>query len=94
MDGLNNLKRLTMENKETDYISEVGKKVKVVEWLINLFDLEFSLIQYKFYRKWKGGTFYLIWNWLPMNPFWSRKLITSCGGRAIKTEIYKKTNKL
>jgi hypothetical protein len=66
-----------MDNKQT-----------AVEWLVNLFDLEFELIQYKFYRKWKGGTYYLIWNWLPMYPFWSKELITNCGGRAIKIETY------
>lgn len=47
-------------------------------------------MQYKWYRKWKGGSYYLIWNWLPMGTFWSDKLITSCGGRAIKEEHYKK----
>lgn len=46
------------------------------------------LIQYKWYRKWKKGTYYLIYNWLPMNTFWSTKLITSCGGRALKIEKY------
>jgi hypothetical protein len=50
--------------------------------------IEFELIQYKWYRKWKGGTYYLIYNWLPMTPFWSKELITSCGGRSIKTENY------
>lgn len=50
--------------------------------------IEFELIQYKWYRKWKGGTYYLIYNWLPMMPFWSTHEIKSCGGRAIKTEVY------
>jgi hypothetical protein len=67
-----------------------NKLALVVQWFVNLFDLEFSIIQYKFYRKWKGGTYYLIWNWLPMCPFWSKTLIKSCGGRAIKIETYKK----
>ena len=46
------------------------------------------LIQYKLFRKFFGGTYYLIYNWLPMNIFWSDKLITSCGGKALETEIY------
>ena len=50
--------------------------------------IHFELIQYRWYRKWKGGTYYLIRNWLPMFDFWSDELITSCGGRAIKTETY------
>lgn len=66
-----------MQNKKT-----------AVDWFVNLLDLEFTLIQYKFYRKWKGGTYYLISNWLPMCPFWSKELITNCGGRAIKIEYY------
>ena len=66
----------------------MANKQTTLDWLVNVFDLEFLLIQYKFYRKWKGGTYYLIWNWLPMYPFWSKELITSCGGRAIKIENY------
>jgi hypothetical protein len=50
--------------------------------------MKFKLMQYRWYRKWKGGTYYLIYNWLPMFPFWSDKLIISCGGRAIKIEHY------
>lgn len=50
--------------------------------------IKFHLTQYKFGRKWYGGTYYLICNWLPMNIFWSDELITSCGGRALETEIY------
>jgi len=46
------------------------------------------LIQYKLFRKFFGGTYYLIYNWLPMNVFWSDKLITSCGGRALEIESY------
>lgn len=44
-------------------------------------------MQYKWYRKLKGGSYYLIYNWVVL-PFWSYKLITSCGGRAIKEEHY------
>jgi hypothetical protein len=51
--------------------------------------MKFRLMQFKWYRKWKGGTYYFIWNWLPINPFWSENLITSCGGRAIETETWK-----
>lgn len=50
--------------------------------------IKFHLIQYKLGRKLYKGTYYLIYNWLPMNCFWSDKLITSCGGRALKTEVY------
>ncbi len=50
--------------------------------------IHFELIQYRWYRKWKGGTYYLIRNWLPMFDFWSDELITSCGGRTIKIETY------
>lgn len=48
------------------------------------------LIQYKWYRKLRSGSYYLIWNWLPINTFWSDTLITSCGGRAIEEEHYDK----
>lgn len=51
--------------------------------------MKFHLQQFKFYRKWKGGSWYLIWNWLPMTTFWSDEIITSCGGRAIEEEHYK-----
>jgi hypothetical protein len=54
--------------------------------------MKFELMQYKWYRKWRGGSYYLIWNWLPMTPFWSDSLITSCGGRALKEEHYPKKN--
>lgn len=51
-------------------------------------NIKFKLIQFKLYRRWKGGSYYLIYNWLPMNVFWSDKLITSCGGRVIEEEHY------
>ena len=53
--------------------------------------MKFYLMQFRWYRKWKGGTYYYIFNWIT-NPFWSDKLITSCGGRAIKIETYGGTN--
>ena len=49
--------------------------------------MNFELMQYKWYRKYKKGTYYYIYNWITL-PFWSDKLITSCGGRTIKIEIY------
>jgi len=52
--------------------------------------MRFELMQWKWYRKWKGGSYYLIRTWLPMNDFWTDKLITSCGGRAVKEEHYPK----
>ena len=49
--------------------------------------MHFELMQFKWYRKWKGGSYYLIYNWItPI--FWSDRLITSCGGRAIEEEHY------
>ena len=51
--------------------------------------MKFDLMQYRWYRKWKGGTYYLIYNWICL-PFWSDKMIYSCGGRALKTETYNK----
>ena len=61
----------------------------MIKNLIKFLGLKFEITQYKFGRKLFGGEYYLIYNWLPMLPFWSDELITSCGGRAIKTEKYK-----
>jgi len=52
--------------------------------------MKFELMQWKWYRKRKGGSYYLIKNWLPIANFWSDELITSCGGRTIKEEHYPK----
>ena len=49
--------------------------------------MKFDLMQYKWYRKWKGGTYYLIYNRICL-PFWSDEMIYSCGGIALKTETY------
>ena len=49
--------------------------------------MKFQLMQFRWYRKWKGGTYYLISTWITL-PFWSDKLITSCGGKALKIETY------
>lgn len=54
-------------------------------------NLKFELIQYRIFRKFFGGSYYLISNWLPMLPFWSDTLITSCGGKALKEEHYDKS---
>lgn len=54
--------------------------------------MNFDLMQYRWYRKWKGGTYYLIETWITL-PFWTDKLITSCGGRALKIEHYEKRTK-
>ena len=56
--------------------------------LIEILGLRFEVIQYKWGRKLFKGEYYLIYNQLPMNIFWSDKLITSCGGKALETEIY------
>ena len=49
--------------------------------------MNFDLMQYRWYRKYKGGTYYLIDTWITF-PFWSDKLITSCGGKTLKTETW------
>ena len=55
--------------------------------LIEISGLKFEVIQYRWGRKLFKGEYYLIYSWLPMNIFWSDKLITSCGGKALETEI-------
>ena len=50
--------------------------------------MRFYLIQCRWYRKWKGGRYYLINTWVT-SPFWSEKIITSCGGKILKEEFYK-----
>ena len=54
--------------------------------------MKFELMQYRWYRKRKGGTYYLIFNWVTL-PFWSDKMFYSCGGRALKTETFKTKEK-
>lgn len=49
--------------------------------------MKFYLMQFKWYRKIKGGSYYFIFNWVTL-PFWSDYLITSCGGRVIEEEHY------
>ena len=56
--------------------------------LIEILGLRFEVIQYKWGRKLFKGGYYLIYNWLPMNIFWSDKLITNCGGKSLETEKY------
>ena len=58
--------------------------------IIDFLGLKFYITQYKSGRKFYGGTWYLIWNWLPMNIFWSDIKIKSCGGRVIEKEYYEK----
>lgn len=54
--------------------------------------MKFELMQYRWYRKWKGGSYYLNYNWItPI--FWYDRVITSCGGRAIEEEHYPVKNK-
>ena len=59
--------------------------------LISFLGLKFFVTQYQWGRKFYGGTWHLIFNWLPMMPLWSNKLITSCGGRTLETENYERT---
>ena len=61
---------------------------KKIRRILTLLGLQFRATQYEWGRKLYGGNWYLIYNWLPMNIFWSNKLITSCGGRALETEQY------
>lgn len=61
---------------------------KALTVVISYLGLKHAIVQYKWGRWLYGGSWYLIWNWLPMNAFWSDTLITSCGGRAIKCEFY------
>jgi hypothetical protein len=49
--------------------------------------MKFDLMQYRWYRKWKGGTYYFMDNWILL-PFWTDKLIVGCGARILKTETY------
>jgi len=62
---------------------------KTIIKLIKFLDLDHELTQYEFYRKYKGGTFYYQKFNLPMFPYWSDKIITSCQGRIIEKESYK-----
>jgi hypothetical protein len=60
----------------------------VLRNVISFLGLKFTVTQYKWGRKLYGGSWYLIWNWLPMYAFWCENMITSCGGRAVKCEFY------
>jgi len=50
--------------------------------------MKHTLIQYRFFRKLFGGTYYLIRTNLPMSDYWSEKEIKSCGAVTLKTEVY------
>ena len=54
--------------------------------------MRFDLMQYQWYRKWKGGKYYLIETWITL-PFWTDKLITNCGAKIIKKEYYEQNRK-
>jgi len=55
--------------------------------LINAF--KHNLMQFRWGRKMIGGKFYYLWPLgLPINPFWSDTLVTSCQTIIIKTEEY------
>lgn len=49
--------------------------------------MHFELMQCRWYRKWKGGTYYLIETWITL-PFWTNQLFKSCGAKVLKTEVY------
>ena len=51
--------------------------------------MKFYLMQYKWYRKYKGGTYYYVFPiQLMVAPFWSDELITSCQTKLLKTETW------
>jgi hypothetical protein len=54
--------------------------------MIKLF--HFELMQRRWGRKWIGGNFYYVHPNLPMAPFWSDTLITSCQAKFIAEEKY------
>ena len=39
--------------------------------VISMLNLKNFVTEYRWGRRIYGGTWYLVWNWLPMNPFWS-----------------------
>lgn len=45
-------------------------------------------IQWKWFRKWRKGNYFKIQTALPMAPFWSDTIITSCQAKIIETEKY------
>ena len=49
--------------------------------------MKFYLTQYKWGRKLYTGTWYYNYKWITM-PFWTDKIITSCGSRNLKIEHY------
>lgn len=65
------------------------KKIARICKLILFLGLKQEVTQFKWGRKLYGGTWYKIDNWLPMTPFWSDRIINSCGGRVIRKEHYK-----
>lgn len=56
--------------------------------ILNLLNLKYNLIQFKFGRKYYGGSFYLIHTQLCMGNFWSNKRITSCGSVILNKKTY------
>jgi hypothetical protein len=58
------------------------KIIKKWRWLY------YELNDYKWFRKWYGGEWYFIKNNVIIYPFWSDTFMTSCQGRALKTEKY------
>lgn len=51
--------------------------------------MRFKLIQYKFFRKYFGGVYYLInCNQLAIGSFWSTQEITSCQSKILEIEKY------
>lgn len=51
--------------------------------------MNFHLMQYRFFRKRRKGKYYKVFPlWLGIAPFWSDKLITSCGTYLLETEEY------
>lgn len=60
----------------------------IIIFLIHFLDIDYRAMQFKFGRKYLGGTFYLIKAQLPIGAFWSDVKIESCRSQIIKTETY------
>lgn len=51
--------------------------------------MRFYLIQFRWYRKYRGGVYFLIYTpQLGMGPFWSESKITSCQSKTLRVECF------
>ena len=81
-----------MNMMNTDKIKVYSRQyIKIYHILCRILDmlnLKNSVTNYRWGRRIYGGTWYLVWNWLPMNPFWSNSPPISCGSRSLKVECF------